>query len=761
MADSASGSKPSAADAQPTGSGNSSPGKRQELAALEQAFAQDPASAAYRPLAEAYLNLQRFMEAMIVAKKGAKARPSESAPRVLLARIYAVQNKDPKALEELSAALQIQPQDLEALKLQARLLYKGGQSAAGAEALRKALAVGPADPEVLELGAKFGVSAAPPPATAPQAPAPAPSAMSHPGPAVVGQLPAIPKSARIATPLDASGQPMVRAAPRPTMAMQALAAEGLARLADEEELRASQKRRSGPRLLLTVALTVVGVLGLLVWYGYGKYRNQRDHEIAALLKKTQEALANDSYASYQQAEKTAQRALELDPSNYAADAYLAYINALRFGENGEGEDYLKRAQDYLAAAKAARQPHAYIVAADAYILFFTHRAPDAEAELIDILDRKDATGNRLYSSNLLSGALGIIRLQQGKLGDARKSLVEAHNLASADVRVTAALGTVDARLGFPNTAEAFFQQALKVDADHVPSLLGLAQLEIESEPPNSSAAEKTLAHLAALGPGALSPRQSAYARFMHAQLLYAENKAGPAADEEKTAFALDPTNAEMLVVAGRRLRRAGQPDKAIALVKQAIELDPNRGTFYAELGEAYLAVPNGAANAVQQLTQAVSRVAPNARLLSLLAEAYHRAGDGEHAQEQWEKALKIDPDNGEAHLGLARLFLQKGNLARARSEYELLARHAQGAVLAEAQTELGRAALERGDPNRARELFTSAIGASANYAPPYFYVGRLLLEDRSKKPQAKLLLANYLKLSPEGPLAAEAKKLMK
>src|SRR5581483_3944371 len=281
------------------------------------------------------------------------------------------------------------------------------------------------------------------------------------------------------------------------------------------------------------------------------------------------------------------------------------------------------------------------------------------------------------------------------------------------------------------------------------------------EPADVAGAEKTLAHLSALGPGALSPRQSAYARFLHAELLYAENKPGPAAEEEKTAFALDPTNAEMLLSAGRRLRRAGQPDKAIALVRQAIELDPNRGAFYAELGEAYLAVPNGAANAAQQLNQAMSRVPPNARLLTLLAEAYNRQGDGEHAQEQWEKAIKLDPDNSEAHLGLARYYLQKGNPARARTEYELLTRHAHGATLAEAQTELGRAALERGDQARAKELFTSALGASAGYAPPYFYVGKLLLADRSKKPQAKLLLANYLKLAPEGPMAAEARRLMR
>ena len=37
-----------------------------ELAKLEHAFAADPSSEAYRPLAEAYLAAGRFMEAMVV-----------------------------------------------------------------------------------------------------------------------------------------------------------------------------------------------------------------------------------------------------------------------------------------------------------------------------------------------------------------------------------------------------------------------------------------------------------------------------------------------------------------------------------------------------------------------------------------------------------------------------------------------------------------------------------------------------------------------
>ena len=65
-----------------------------ELSALEHAFAADPTSDAYRALTEAYLAMGRFMEAMVVCKKGVKAHPDDPAARVLLARVYADQGKD-------------------------------------------------------------------------------------------------------------------------------------------------------------------------------------------------------------------------------------------------------------------------------------------------------------------------------------------------------------------------------------------------------------------------------------------------------------------------------------------------------------------------------------------------------------------------------------------------------------------------------------------------------------------------------------------
>src|SRR5512142_22684 len=142
----------------------------QELSALEHAFAADPGSDAYRPLTEAYLGMGRFMEAMVVCKKGVKAHPDDPSARVLLARVFADQGKDRKALEELQAILAAYPTFAAANRMAGELHMKVGEREQGEAALRRAAESAPDDPEVREALAKHGVSAAPKPAPAPAGP---------------------------------------------------------------------------------------------------------------------------------------------------------------------------------------------------------------------------------------------------------------------------------------------------------------------------------------------------------------------------------------------------------------------------------------------------------------------------------------------------------------------------------------------------------------------------------------------------------------
>src|SRR5690349_15895451 len=162
-----------------------------ELSALEHAFAADPGSDAYRPLTEAYLAMGRFMEAMVVCKKGVKAHPDDPSARVLLARVFAEQGKDRKALEELQGILAAYPTFAAANRMAGELHMKLGEKEQGEAALRKAAETAPEDPEVRDALARHGVSAAPKPPPPPPAPAPpvaprvAPRAAAAPAAAAV------------------------------------------------------------------------------------------------------------------------------------------------------------------------------------------------------------------------------------------------------------------------------------------------------------------------------------------------------------------------------------------------------------------------------------------------------------------------------------------------------------------------------------------------------------------------------------------------
>ncbi len=150
-----------------------------EISALEHAFASDPSSDAYRPLTEAYLASSRFMEAMVVCKKGVKAHPDDPAARVLLARVYADQGKDRKALEELGGVLAAFPTFMAANRLAGTLHFRLGEREAGEAALRRAAEHAPDDPELRALLEKHGVKLAAPP---PPPPPPAPPAVRWPAP---------------------------------------------------------------------------------------------------------------------------------------------------------------------------------------------------------------------------------------------------------------------------------------------------------------------------------------------------------------------------------------------------------------------------------------------------------------------------------------------------------------------------------------------------------------------------------------------------
>ncbi len=820
-----------------------SPPSAAELAQLKQAFSKDPFSEAYHPLAEAYLLSNSYMEAMVVCKKGIKAFPGKAEPHILMARIYAAQKKDAKALDEVKQALERDDSNVDALLLASELSYKSGNSGDGADYLKKAQSLEPGREDVQAACQRRGIQPpeppAPPPAPVPVA-APAPAAamplptppagmqmQPHPSqpsvPAALPQNGSMPPSAPFLQPqMQSQGpyltpvqqamapayptpmpsqapqaavtlpmqpavhlqqgavpgspsQPPYAAAPIPTPAQVQpsyaayQAQQNYAALAakyedlDEDEERATDKKFPTHIVVLcAVLLVVAGALGGFLYQR--SVKAERETEIAKLLKQMQEEISHDNYASYKKACEMGEHiTIDLDPTLFSAHSFLAYAYAIRWGEHGEGEVARAPALDHLAKAKKSGQDHSYLNAADAYISFFKGEPDSAISLLEQKIADQDAKGQ---NSTLLISTLGILETHAGRLESALIHLKKAQQAAPADPRISAWTGNALRRQGGNDVLAAnAYEQALRYERNHAEAQLGVALMAVDANKPN--AAEKYINMLLQADPPP-STRQIALARLAHAIILDGKGQKAEADAEEQKALASDPDNGELYVMKANRLKRAGKIKEAVEAIRTAIQKEPTRISFQIELAETLLNQKDKETikDARTSLEKLVAQSPNSLKLLLLLAKAQMKSEEFAKAGETLTKAKDKAVKNEEK----AEVLFEQGNLAvyekRLDDAAKLFEESQKTAVSSRrkalAHLHMGHLRAQQGTPDKATEAYIAAQSADENFAPAYYFLGRLLTLNKDVKDLeiAQQQLEAYLTKDPNGEYVERAKQLL-
>ncbi|MGV3621895.1 MAG: tetratricopeptide repeat protein [Archangium sp.] len=771
-----------------------------ELAKLEHAFATDPASEAYKPLAEAYLGMGRFMEAMVVCKKGVKAHPSVADPRVLLARVYAEQGKDKKAIEELQGALQVAPADKSALRMMGSLQIKGGD-AGGKDNLLKAFEADPADSETLDLMQKNGV-AVPRPA-APEPPPPPPQPVAAPPVLQPVQSPAG------ATATSGVQQPVTRApagqqprqAPRQAGARpsQPIPRPAVQARRDYEEdddvetsdVRARPQKKSGGAIAF-IALFVVLFAAAAAYLGLGQYRAKAIKEANAANQAATKELEKDTFKGYEEAIQKAEVALSLDASddtNRTARGILAYAYTIRWGEHIHDEPNHENARKFLDAGLAAKDVSTNLYAAEAMLAFYEGK-PAAELlgkleERIKVAEKGKLRVGRLFMTK------GVLQTNAGDLESAVDSLRLAKDNMPNDPRVFVAMGQLMRRRGADLDALAEFNLALKYSGGRSPdALVGTANLILDQENPGNGycAAAKNIKDLAAMTDNA-SPRQLATNAFTKALLisrvsrdipLYTdkafqktlEDCTGVKADEaqakkdiaaaETEGMSLDRNNPELLLIRGRRLAYEGKLDEAAAEIRKAIEANPRASQFHVELAKVLARKEGGEPAAEEALNKALTLVPGSPKLLSMLGQIQFKQKKFDAARGTLEKALS-DPKakNPEARHLLGKLYRDNkdyvksvDNLKRASEEY-----YNDRAMASVVYDDLAQTYELKAERDNALSTYEKALNADKDNALPYCHYARLLSKDAKEKEKAKKIAEAFLKMAPNDPCAAEMRGL--
>jgi tetratricopeptide (TPR) repeat protein len=787
-----------------------------ELAKLEHAFAADPSSDAYKPLAEAYLGMGRFMEAMVVCKKGIKAHPNSADPRLLLARVYAQQGKDKKALEEALGGLQVEPTDKQALRMVGVLQLKTGEAEPGKENLLKAWQADPNDSETISLMQQHKIEPPKPaaPAPAPVAVAPvapviqAPVAQAPVAQAPVAQAPIAPVQQAPAantnpTPArrpSATGTPAVRPVPtgpaqpqpRPQPRRPVVVQEVDDDDDDDQQGRRSKKPGTGASankvgLLVAVAIVVVG-LSIAIGSSVMMSRNkERKLQFKKHMDVATENLKHDSYDSYKKACEAASAGLEVFPDSAVAHGYLAYAWAIRWGEHGGGDAARQAAEENLEAGKKSGEISSHLYAAEALIKTYGGKGKDALGELEGRVKSFDEQGK---SSSLLYLTLGLAQMNAGDLEHARDNLEKAQGLAPDDPRIYAGLGAVYRRLGQDVVAWQKYDFALRYEKDHPESLLGKSLLMLEQDEPTVKAYEEAAKNIEKLlkADPPPSPRQLAAAQLARTLLISRVSAAMATlkpeeqaklseltkvpADKEKAraeltkaeqdGFGLDKANPELYLIKGHRLLLEGQPEQAATEIRKAIKMDGSRAQSYVDLAKALMAKPGGEKEAAEALTTALKTMGDSPKLVVMLGNAYRRLGDANQAITQYLRAVK-DPKakNPEARTALGTIYRERSEWDKAIEQLDKAVQESVGQPdrAAVALTELGRAYQGKGDLEKSEDAFNKALEADENYTDAYFFYASAISKDRKKTDKVRMLAQEYLRREPKGEHATDAQRL--
>jgi tetratricopeptide (TPR) repeat protein len=516
-------------------------------------------------------------------------------------------------------------------------------------------------------------------------------------------------------------------------------------------------------VLATVGLAVVLVLSLVAWQLFSRAHKQQVETIAGLLKETQELVGRDSFGAYRAAAEKCQAILKEDPGSLAGHAFLSYVDAIRFIDHAEGDAVKGEAIVHLEAGRRLGN-HSHLIAAEAYLKAATGDLPGGIAGL------KSELEDPARQTGLLSGTMGTLLMTSGDLEAARDWLTRAQKLSPNDVRIAQQLAEQYRRRGegYEQQAEAAYQLALRLQKDHVPSLLGRALLLLERGLYDQAA---QLVQQALTG-GDASPRQQALAYAVRGSVLFAQGKATEGTADEKKALELDPQSPDLPWLIGRRQLRDGEAAAAVASIQRAVNGDGKRVAFYVDLNRALLATPDGGKRAIEVLQKATARAGDHPRIALLLGDAYRAQGDADRARGQYERSIQLGKPYPDARVALARLYREQKNVPAALAELDLaITEYGQGGAGSAAQAYVEMASIERARgarPEVVFGLYVKALEKDPASCESLWNAGRLGWEaargkdDESTKARdtARLRLERFLQVCPRDANVTAAKAIV-
>ncbi len=213
-------------------------------------------------------------------------------------------------------------------------------------------------------------------------------------------------------------------------------------------------------------------------------------------------------------------------------------------------------------------------------------------------------------------------------------------------------------------------------------------------------------------------------------------------------LAITPGETDTYIALAEMESKRGNFERAMALYREGLKYHPENGDLHGRLGS--LLLQTGLVDeAIKELETAIWLKADSA-IYGNLGMAMLTKGDVDKATRYFNRAIKIDPANAEAHYNLGNTFLAQGLLAKAVGEYGMAIKAKPN--YAKAYGNLGVAFLQMGQTDGAIEGFRHAVELDPNNVEAHFNLA-MAIADKGLIDEAVEHMRKVIELLPQNTTA--------
>jgi len=286
-------------------------------------------------------------------------------------------------------------------------------------------------------------------------------------------------------------------------------------------------------------------------------------------------------------------------------------------------------------------------------------------------------------------------------------------------------------------AEQAFREALKQDANHVPAMLGLAEVAFRAKRIDDAGTW--------IGQAIKARPDNADAQASWGRFLGLKGRGNEAEAAFKRAAELDPKAFRSRVDLADMLLARGEAGKAAAVYREALAITPDHAGARYGLGQALLKSGDAAA-AATELTRAATLAPGNPLPLVALAHAESARKRPEAALAEVDKALKIQPTLVDGLLLKGDLLDAKGQAEPALQAFAAAAQAAPKLGMPHLRT--GMVEQQRGRVDAAAQAYERAIALDPRQASALNNLAALAVERKGDLKQAEGWAQRAVTLNP-------------